>query len=106
MVVLRLLMDRGEMSAEHGRLMVTLSLVEDLAVVVLTVVLPSFSPSGGATLGEAAWEVSKAILPLVPIAVAAWKLFPPLLARVVRTCNDQISLLLALTNFLQIAAST
>ncbi len=47
MVLLRLLMDRGEMSAEHGRLMVTLSLVEDLAVVILTVVLPSFSPNGG-----------------------------------------------------------
>ncbi len=91
------------MAAEHGRLMVTLSLVEDLAVVVLTVVLPSFSPSGGATLGEAAWKVSKAILLLVPIAAAAWKLFPPLLARVERTCNDEISLLLALTICLGIA---
>jgi len=71
MVLLRLLMDRGEMAAEHGRLMVTLSLVEDLAVVILTVVLPSFSPNGGASLGEAAWKVGKAILLLVPIAVAA-----------------------------------
>src|SRR5579871_60538 len=44
MVLMRILMDRGEMSAEHGRLMVTLSLVEDLAVVILTVVLPSLSP--------------------------------------------------------------
>jgi len=104
MVLLRLLMDRGEMAAEHGRLMVTLSLVEDLAVVVLTVVLPSFSPSGEATLGEAAWKVSKAILLLVPIAAAAWKLFPPLLARVEKTCNDEISLLLALTICLGIAA--
>ena len=106
MVLLRLLMDRGEMAAEHGRLMVTLSLVEDLAVVVLTVVLPSFSPNGGATLGEAAWKVGKATLLLVPIAVAAWKLFPPLLARVERTCNDEISLLLAVTICLGIAALT
>jgi len=106
MVLLRLLMDRGEMAAEHGRLMVTLSLVEDLAVVVLTVVLPSFSPSGGATLGAAAWKVSKAMLLLVPIAVVAWKLFPPLLARVEKTCNDEISLLLALAICLGIAALT
>jgi CPA2 family monovalent cation:H+ antiporter-2 len=106
MVLLRLLMDRGEMAAEHGRLMVTLSLVEDLAVVALTVVLPSFSPGGGATLGEAAWKVGKAILLLVPIAVAAWKLFPPLLTRVERTCNDEISLLLAVTICLGIAALT
>jgi len=106
MVLLRLLMDRGEMAAEHGRLMVTLSLVEDLAVVVLTVVLPSFSPSGGATMGAAAWKVGKAILLLVPIAVVAWKLFPPLLARVEKTCNDEISLLLALAICLGIAALT
>ncbi len=106
MVLLRLLMDRGEMAAEHGRLMVTLSLVEDLAVVILTVVLPSFSPNGGASLGEAAWKVGKAILLLVPIAVAAWKLFPPLLARVEKTCNDEISLVLALTICLGIAALT
>ena len=106
MVLLRLLMDRGEMASEHGRLMVTLSLVEDLAVVILTVVLPSFAPSGGATVGEAAWKVGKAILLLVPIAVVAWKVFPPLLARVERTCNDEISLILALTVCMVIAALT
>ncbi len=106
MVLLRLLMDRGEMAAEHGRLMVTLSLVEDLAVVVLTVVLPSFSPSGGTTLGAGAWKVGKAILLLAPIAVAAWKLFPPLLLRVEKIRNEEISLLLALTICLGIAALT
>ena len=106
MVLLRFLMDRGEMAAEHGRLMITLSLVEDLVVVVLTVVLPSFSSSGAGTLGVAVWKVGKALLLLVPIAVAAWKLFPPLLARVERTCNDEISLLLALTICLGIAALT
>lgn len=106
MVLMRILMDRGEMSAEHGRLMVTLSLVEDLAVVILTVVLPSLSPQSGATLGDAAWKVGKAILLLIPIAVAAWKLFPPLLARVEKTCNDEISLLLALTVCMVVAAVT
>jgi monovalent cation:H+ antiporter-2, CPA2 family len=106
MVLLRLLMDRGELGVEHGRLMVTLSLVEDLAVVILTVVLPSLSPSSGATLGDAAWKVGKAILLLVPIALAAWKLFPPLLAKVEKTCNDEISLLLAITVCMGIAALT
>src|SRR5258708_23932064 len=79
---------------------------EDLAVVGVTGVLPSFSASGGATLGEAGWKVAKAILLLVPIASAAWKLFPPLLVRVERTCNDEISLLLALTLCLGIAGLT
>ncbi|HUL33015.1 MAG TPA: cation:proton antiporter [Candidatus Eisenbacteria bacterium] len=106
MVLLQLLMDRGEMATEHGRLMVTMSLVEDLAVVILTVVLPSFSPTSDATMGEAAWKVGKAILLLIPIAVVAWKVFPPLLARVERTCNDEISLLMAVTACMVIAALT
>jgi len=106
MVLLRILMDRGELAAEHGRLMVTLSLVEDLAVVMLTVVLPSFSPESDATLGQAAWKVGQAILLLVPIAAAAWKLFPPLLAKVEKACNDEVSLLLALTLCIGIAALT
>jgi K+:H+ antiporter len=79
--------------------MVTLSLVEDLAVVILTVVLPSFSLESDVTLGQAAWKVGQAILLLVPIA-AAWKLFPPLLAKVETACNDEVSLLLALGAFL------
>src|SRR3989442_12851519 len=42
MVLTRLLLDRGELSTEHGRVMVAITLVEDLAVVVLIVLLPSF----------------------------------------------------------------
>ena len=106
MVLLRLVMDRGEMATEHARLMVTMSLVEDLAVVILTVVLPSFSPDGGASMREAAWKVGKAILLLMPIAALAWKLLPSLLARVEKTCNDEISLLLAITVCIVIAALT
>ena len=35
MVLMRLLMDRGEMSTESGRVMIALTLVEDLVVVIL-----------------------------------------------------------------------
>src|SRR5258708_12897989 len=79
---------------------------EELGGVGVTGVLPRFLASGRATLGEAGWKVAKAILLLVPIAAAAWKLFPPLLVRVERTCNDEISLLLALTICLGIAGLT
>ena len=48
MVLMRVLMDRGEMASESGRIMVTLTLVEDLAVVILTVILPSLGSSNGA----------------------------------------------------------
>ncbi len=43
MVLSRTLMDRGELLSPHGRIMVGITLVEDLAVVVLTVLLPSLA---------------------------------------------------------------
>jgi CPA2 family monovalent cation:H+ antiporter-2 len=106
MVLMRLLMDRGELNSEAGRVMVTLTLVEDLAVVILTVVLPGLGSSGGADYAQVVWKIARAILLLVPIVFASWKLIPRLLARVEKTCNDEISLLLTLTVCLTIAAIT
>jgi CPA2 family monovalent cation:H+ antiporter-2 len=106
MVLMRLLMDRGELSSESGRIMITLTLVEDLVVVIFTVLLPGLATEGGADYGQVAWRISKAFLLMIPIAVAAWKLMPRLLARVEKTCNDEISLLLALTTCLAVAAIT
>jgi CPA2 family monovalent cation:H+ antiporter-2 len=104
MVMLRLLMDRGELSSESGRVMITLTLVEDLAVVILTILLPSLGAPGG--YGQVAWKIGRALLLLVPIVLAGWKLVPPILARIEKTCNDEISLLLALTVCLVVAAVT
>jgi len=101
-----LLMDRGELNSEAGRVMVTLTLVEDLAVVVLTVLLPGLGTAGGAGYGQVAWKITKALLLLIPVVLAGWKIVPRLLARVEKTYNDEISLLLALTICLVIAAIT
>jgi CPA2 family monovalent cation:H+ antiporter-2 len=106
MVLMRLLMDRNELSTDAGRVMITLTLVEDLAVVVLTVLLPELAPGSGANFLDVVIKIGKALLLLIPIAVAAWKIFPPLLNRIEKTCNDEISLLFALTICMVIAALT
>jgi CPA2 family monovalent cation:H+ antiporter-2 len=106
MVLMRLLMDRRELSSDAGRVMVTLTLVEDLAVVILTVLLPSLGSSSGAGYTQVIWKISKALLLLIPVVLAAWKLVPRLLTRVEKIGNDEISLLLALTICLVIAAVT
>ncbi|HEY2458305.1 MAG TPA: cation:proton antiporter [Candidatus Acidoferrum sp.] len=106
MVLMRLLMDRNEIATGAGRVMITLTLVEDLAVVILTVLLPGLSPSSDANFGQVAWKIGKALLLLVPIALAAWKLVPPLLAQVQKTCNDELALLVALAICMGIAALT
>ncbi len=105
MVMMRLLMDRGELSSESGRVMITLTLVEDLAVIILTV-LPGLAASDGANYSQVACKITKALLLLVPVVLAGWKLVPRLLARIEKTCNDEISLLLALTICLAVAAIT
>jgi CPA2 family monovalent cation:H+ antiporter-2 len=106
MVMMRLLMDRGELSSEAGRVMITLTLVEDLAVIILTVILPGLAVSNGANYGQVAWEIGKALLLLVPVVFAGWKLIPRFLTWASKTSNDEISLLLALTICLAIAAIT
>ena len=105
MVMMRLLMDRGELSSESGRVMITLTLVEDLAVVILTILLPSLNSSEG-NYAQVAWKIGRALLLLVPIVLAGWKLVPRLLSRIEKTCNDEISLLLGLTICLVVAAVT
>jgi monovalent cation:H+ antiporter-2, CPA2 family len=105
MVMMRLLMDRGELSSESGRVMITLTLVEDLAVVILTILLPSLNSGEGGS-SQVAWKVGRAILLLIPIVLAGWKIVPRLLSRIERTCNDEISLMLALTICLVVAALT
>jgi CPA2 family monovalent cation:H+ antiporter-2 len=105
MVMMRLLMDRGEISSESGRVMITLTLVEDLAVVILTILLPGLASTEG-NYGQVAWKIGRALLLLVPITVAGWKIIPRLLSRIEKTGNDEISLLLALTICLVVAAVT
>ena len=106
MVLMRLLMDRGELSTDVGRVMITLTLVEDLAVIILTVLLPSLAGAGTSGYAQVGWKIGKALLLLVPVVLAGWKLVPPILRRVQRTCNDEISLMLALTICLVVAAVT
>jgi CPA2 family monovalent cation:H+ antiporter-2 len=93
MGLMRLLMDRGELSSGPGRIMITLTLVEDLAVVILTVLPSSLGSSDGAKYSQVLWKIGKAFLLLIPIVFAGWKIIPRLLTRVQKICNDEIFLL-------------
>src|SRR2546425_7731014 len=106
MVLARLLLDRGELHTRHRRVMIRITLVEDLAVVVLIVLIPAF----GAMQGERVLAVAKALLTaaaiLVPFFYLASRILPPILARIARTRNDELFLLVALAIGLGAAAIT
>ena len=106
MVLTRLLMERGELHSTHGRVMVGITLVDDLVFVVMTVLLPSLAAMSGSKLLGVGLAFGKALLILVPVAFVAAKIVPPLMARIPRTENQELRLLVALGLGFATAAAT
>ena len=106
MVLSRLLADRGELRSAHGSVMIGITLVEDLAVVVLTVLLPSLSNLTRGHLLSLLVAVGKALLILTPVMFVAAKLVPRLMKQVGRTGNDELYVLVVLALGFATAAVT
>jgi CPA2 family monovalent cation:H+ antiporter-2 len=106
MVLARLLLDRGEIHSRHGRILIGISLVEDLIVVVLIVLIPAL----GALQGDRIVAIAKALVTaaviLIPFFYLTRRILPPVLARVARTRSDELFLLVALAIGLGAAALT
>jgi len=104
MVMARLLTDRGALGTTYGRVMIGITLVEDLAVVFMTVVLPVFNGPSEGRLQKIAWTLGKAALLLVPLAFLAITVVPRLLRRARSTKDPEIFLLVAIAICLACAA--
>jgi len=104
MVLARLLTDSGTLTTTYGRVMIGITLVEDLAVICMTVVLPVLGGSGDGRFTRAAWMLGKALILLIPLAFLAIKVIPRLLRRVKLTCNSELLLLVAIAICLGTAA--
>ncbi len=106
MVLLRLLMDSNQLQSAHGKVMIGITLVEDLVVVVLIILMPvlvSFTPHH---LLGVALALGKAMLILVPVGLLAIYLVPRILERVARSENKELFLLVLLAICLGTAALT
>jgi CPA2 family monovalent cation:H+ antiporter-2 len=106
MVLSRLLIDGGELQSEHGRVMIGITLVEDFAVVALTVLLPTLGTVDKGQLFGIGWGLAKGLLILAPVALLAYKFVPPLMTRVARMKNDELYLLVVLALGFATAALT
>jgi monovalent cation:H+ antiporter-2, CPA2 family len=104
MVLARLLTDSGRLSTTPGRVMIGITLVEDLAVICMSVVIPVVGSSKEGGWRTAAWVLGKALLLLIPLIFLAIKVIPPLLRRVKLTCNLELQLLVAIAICLGTAA--
>jgi CPA2 family monovalent cation:H+ antiporter-2 len=104
MVLARLLTDSGRLSTIYGRIMIGITLVEDLAVICMTVVLPVFSGPKEGRWARAAWVLGKALILLVPLSFLAMKVIPRLFRRARLTNDPELFLLVALAICLATAA--
>ncbi|HVZ59144.1 MAG TPA: cation:proton antiporter [Terriglobales bacterium] len=105
MVLSRLLLDRGELHSPHGRVMIGITLMEDMAVVIMTVLIPVLGTAGG-NYWPVAWAVGKALLLLIPLAFAAARLVPHIMTRVARIRSEEMYVIVALAIGFAIAAAT
>ena len=106
MVLMKFLIDRGDLTSSHGQAIVGITLVEDLAVVVMTLLIPALAPTGGTNLGSLLRGLALAMLILVPIVWVARQVVPRLLAAVGRTENPELLLLSTVTMAMSTAALT
>jgi len=94
MVLARLLADAGKLTESCGRVMIGITLIEDLAVICMTLAIPVFAGgSGNHRIWQAVWTLGRAVLLLIPLGYIAVKVIPRVLRRVKRTCNNELYLL-------------
>jgi CPA2 family monovalent cation:H+ antiporter-2 len=91
-IVLKLLGDRGETNEKQGQVGLGLLIFQDLAIIVMVLLVPMLSGSGGSALGIV-WALVKAGLIIAAVLVFARRLMPKLLETVARTCSPELFLL-------------
>lgn len=106
MVLVRLLVDRGELRSMHGRVMIGIVLVEDVAVVAMTVLIPALGEFDAGRLLLIGQALIKALLILAPLGYLAAKVISPIMTHVARTQNQELFLLVTLAISLGTAAVT
>jgi CPA2 family monovalent cation:H+ antiporter-2 len=92
-VALKVLMERGESGALHGRIALGILIAQDLAVVPMAIVLPSVVAGGEGLLADLALAALKAGGVLVGAYVVGFRLVPALLARAAVTRTRELFLL-------------
>jgi K+:H+ antiporter len=91
-IVLKLLADRAETSAPHGQVALGLLIFQDLAVIVMVLLVPMLAGSGGSA-GAIGWALAKAGLIIAAVLLVARRIMPPVLEAVARTCAPELFLL-------------
>ncbi|MEP0545945.1 MAG: cation:proton antiporter [Rhodothermales bacterium] len=91
-IVLGLLAERAESDTPSGQLSLALLIFQDLAIVVMVLLVPLLAGQGGTT-GEFLWVLAKAALLIAAVLVLARRGVPWLLDKIARTRRQELFLL-------------
>ena len=101
-IVLKLFADRGETNTTRGQVALGLLIFQDLAVIVMVLLVPMLGVGAAHAAGASVVEndaitlakaLGTAIALIVIVLVVARRFMPPLLERVARTCSPELFLL-------------
>lgn len=91
-IVLKIHAERAESDTPVGRVSLAMLLFQDLAIVVMVLLVPVLAGEGGSP-AEVAWALTKAALVIAAVLVGARRVVPALLARVAETRRTELFLL-------------
>ncbi|MDQ3253967.1 MAG: cation:proton antiporter, partial [Acidobacteriota bacterium] len=91
-IVLKLLGDRAETNSPQGQVGLGLLIFQDLAIIVMVLLVPVISGRGGSSL-EIVWALTKAGAIIGIVLLFARRLMPKVLEMVARTCSSELFLL-------------
>jgi len=106
MVLGRLLIDRGILKSETGRITIGISLVDDMAVVVMIVLLPALATLTPSAVGNLGIELGRAFLILAPVIFLSSKAIPWLLQKVHSWDNKEFLFIFTISLPIAMAAFT
>jgi CPA2 family monovalent cation:H+ antiporter-2 len=91
-IVLKVLGDNGETNSDSGQAALGLLIFQDLAIVLMVMVVPMLGGAGGGTI-DIIWALTKALLIIAAVLLVARRIMPKVLEMVARTCSPELFLL-------------
>jgi CPA2 family monovalent cation:H+ antiporter-2 len=103
---LKVLMDRGELSSVHGRIFMAIAIFQDIAAIVLVLILPVLSTTGGNILPDVLIAIGKVMAFIVVAIVFGVWVFPWLMGRIGGVGPRELFLLMVLVLAMGAAVGT
>jgi len=92
-IVLKLLIDKGEVASSHGNLTVAVLIFQDLCVVLMVMLIQSIGGSSAATAADMAKGLGPSILAFAFIVIAVVYIIPRIFNQVVKLRNREVFVL-------------